>query len=329
MRDAKTEELKNHVGHGVKVKMDDEGNILVKRVSKSNVYVKITSAGEETSIGNDILKLSNCALEIDKPVKLFDMKKFQNNVSRELHRAYPDRRRLEMQCLSVMAFVKNEPELLDSPIWVLIINVVALDMLKSKLPPVKRAMDIKNRPRIPIPDEDPYSVAGSGGSSDSSGNQTGANIPNMVAVTRERLLQQQQRLLQRRNDKPPKLPPRDTTYSHSIPKPDYDDTEEEKSVKSFSLFRSKEKTKDKNKIDDPYYCGLRARVPKFVNLKKNKTDGSPLGQKTPSFQPPHPNGGSVSLHPLHNQLPPKWHAGSFDSGMGVYSSLKTLLTPQD
>nr|CAD7580012.1 unnamed protein product [Timema californicum] len=239
---------------GVKVKMDDEGNILVKRVSKSNVYVKITSAGEETSIGNDILKLSNCALEIDKPVKnraesmmdaqkslatnvccikmtsyqitqppstswldastctlstgrfdniqqnssalriptplipfprlvgifkllshssehpqspefllflayavlypgylylpftdgmyahstgaqLFDMKKFQNNVSRELHRAYPDRRRLEMQCLSVMAFVKNEPELLDSPIWVLIINVVALDMLKSKLPP--------------------------------------------------------------------------------------------------------------------------------------------------------------------------------------------------
>ncbi|CAG2067526.1 unnamed protein product [Timema podura] len=90
-------------------------------------------------------------------------------------------------------------------------------------------MDIKNRPRIPIPDEDPYSVAGSGGSSDSSGNQTGANIPNMVAVTRERLLQQQQRLLQRRNDKPPKLPPRDTTYSHNIPKPDYDDTEEEKS----------------------------------------------------------------------------------------------------
>nr|CAD7589807.1 unnamed protein product [Timema genevievae] len=232
-----------------------------------------------------------------RKVELFDMKKFQNNVSRELHRAYPDRRRLEVQCLSVMAFVKNEPELLDSPIWVLIINVVALDMLKSKLPP------------------DPYSVAGSGGSSDSSGNQTGANIPNMVAVTRERLLQQQQRLLQRRNDKPPKLPPRDTTYSHNIPKPDYDDTEEEKSVKSFSLFRSKEKNKDKNKIDDPYYCGLRARVPKFVNSKKNKTDGGPLSPKIPSFQPPHPNGGSMSLHPLHNQLPPKWHAGSFDSGM--------------
>jgi len=65
------------------------------------------------------------------------MKKFQQNVSRELRRAYPDRRRLECQCLSAISFVKNEPDMLDSPIWVLIINVVAMDMLKSKLPPSK------------------------------------------------------------------------------------------------------------------------------------------------------------------------------------------------
>lgn len=68
-------------------------------------------------------------------LQLFDMKKFQANVSRELRRAYPDRRRLECQCLSAIAFVKTEGELLDCPIWVLIINVVAMDMLKSKLPP--------------------------------------------------------------------------------------------------------------------------------------------------------------------------------------------------
>jgi hypothetical protein len=87
---------------------------------------------------------------------------------------------------------------------------------------VKRAMDIRNRPRIPIPDEDPYSVAGSGGSSGSSGVGTGtsgtANGSGMVAATREQLLQQQQQLLQRRSDKPPKLPPRDNNYPHDIPK---------------------------------------------------------------------------------------------------------------
>lgn len=32
-----------------------------------------------------------------------------------------------------------------------------------------RPLDIKNRPRIPIPDEDPYSIAGNGGGSGSSG----------------------------------------------------------------------------------------------------------------------------------------------------------------
>lgn len=52
------------------MKMDDQGNILVKRVSKCNVYVKSTSAGEETSIGAEVLKLPNCALEPEKPVKV-------------------------------------------------------------------------------------------------------------------------------------------------------------------------------------------------------------------------------------------------------------------
>lgn len=62
------------------------------------------------------------------------MKKFQSNVNRELGRSYPDRRRLEMQCLSALAFGKSENDIIDCPVWVLIINVVAMDMLKSKLP---------------------------------------------------------------------------------------------------------------------------------------------------------------------------------------------------
>lgn len=66
---------------------------------------------------------------------------------------------------------------------------------------VKRTVDIKNRPRIPIPDEDPYSIAGA----------------NMVAATREQLMMQ---TAARRGDKPPKLPPRDPSnpYPHDIPK---------------------------------------------------------------------------------------------------------------
>ena len=37
--------------------------------------------------------------------------------------------------MSAVAFVKSENDILDCPMWVLIVNVVAMDMLKSKLPP--------------------------------------------------------------------------------------------------------------------------------------------------------------------------------------------------
>lgn len=55
-------------------------------------------------------------------------------------------------------------------------------------------VDIKNRPRIPIPDEDPYSVAGngSGGSSGSSGFGASAMSSMMSLQQQQQLLQQQQ-----------------------------------------------------------------------------------------------------------------------------------------
>merc|ERR1719516_450144 len=75
LRDAKTEEVKRHIGQGCKIKMDDSGNILIKRIAKSNVYVKALT--DENAVAQEILKLPNSGLELDKPLKLFDMKKFQ------------------------------------------------------------------------------------------------------------------------------------------------------------------------------------------------------------------------------------------------------------
>ncbi|XP_063914800.1 uncharacterized protein LOC135131149 isoform X2 [Zophobas morio] len=317
MRDQKTEEFKRHIGHGVKIKMDDAGNILIKRVSKCNVYIKNTGQDDENAIGNEILKLPNCALEPEKPVKLFDMKKFQSNVNRELRRAYPDRRRLECQCLSAIAFVKSEPELLECPIWVLIINVVAMDMLKSKLPPVQRVIDIKNRPRIPIPDEDPYSVAGNGSGSSGSSGFAGASS---VAATREQLLLQSQQHAQRRSEKPPKLPPRENMYPHDIPKPDYDDHDHDNTsnrLKPFPSSRGKEKSKDNKKYDDPYYCGLRARVPNFVAKSKSKETATPKRFSVSQQQapPPLPMMHQHHMNPHHMHQHAMWHTRSFESGI--------------
>lgn len=239
MRDSKTEEAKRHIGNGVKFKMDNSGDIMIKRVCKSNVYVKEIGS-EETSVSSDVVK-NNGQLEVEKSTKLFDMKKFQQNVSRELRRAYPDRRKLDSQCISAVSFVKDSADLLECPCWVMIINIVALDMLKSKLPIVPKKQSIPSltsvfdRPRLPVPEEDPYSVPHPGTSLRSS------STP---------------------RDKPPKLPPRDLSHI-SVPKPDYDD---EKKEENFSLpsVKSSSRSKKSGHHDDPYYCGLRARVPNYA-----------------------------------------------------------------
>lgn len=52
--------------------MDDAGNILIRRYSKSSVFVKSTAANsnEETAIGQDIVKLPGYALEQEKIFKV-------------------------------------------------------------------------------------------------------------------------------------------------------------------------------------------------------------------------------------------------------------------
>ena len=52
--------------------MDDSGNILVRRYSKSHIYVKGAggSSSEETAIGSEVLKSPNHTLEMEKVMKV-------------------------------------------------------------------------------------------------------------------------------------------------------------------------------------------------------------------------------------------------------------------
>merc|ERR1739848_200293 len=58
----------NGTDQGFKLKMDDLGNILIKRLSKSPVYAKNTS--EENAVSNEIIKLQNGLLDYEKPPQL-------------------------------------------------------------------------------------------------------------------------------------------------------------------------------------------------------------------------------------------------------------------
>lgn len=145
---------------GVKLKMDDSGNILIKKLTRTPVFIKgYTSKSEnpttainknhsssstsdhsmdsststDSSICLDLIK-ANGRLEGDSAVKMFDMSRFSHNVDRELRNAYPDRRRLERQCISIIAFGRDSSDILNLPCFVMMINIVAIDMLKTRVP---------------------------------------------------------------------------------------------------------------------------------------------------------------------------------------------------
>lgn len=125
---------------------------------------------------------------------------------------------------------------------------------------LQRPVDIKNRPRIPIPDEDPYSIAGSGEANSGSsgygvsgsfveerGRERDRERGTIVAATREQLIMQSQQFGQKRSEKPPKLPPRDNMYPHDLPMADYDNIDDENCIKLLSRIGKSDKGKNKEK----------------------------------------------------------------------------------
>jgi hypothetical protein len=146
MRDGEVEDFKAAIGTGCKLKLTENGDILVKRVGRSNVFVQ--NMLTESAVSNDVLKLPFGLLEQDRAMKLFDIQKFKQNVNREMKRVHPDWKKIEsqvngpilgntsrillFQVISSFSFVKNPDNVLECPVWVMLVNIVALEMIQTK-----------------------------------------------------------------------------------------------------------------------------------------------------------------------------------------------------
>lgn len=211
---------------GVRLRMDEMGNIRIKRMSNCDVFIRGWDR-ENNSLSQAIVDLSG-ELEFDKSVVLFDMKKFQACIARELRSAYPDRRKLENQCICAIAFVKDSNDLLDLCSWVLLINIVALDLLKSRFPTIlynrgeremvglrqapkfvsifsqqERSSRDRDRDRDAI-DEDPYSLPLSTGPLTSRGENRSPGEKDRKGTSASSTSNSSSS-----EAKPPELPPRD------------------------------------------------------------------------------------------------------------------------
>lgn len=164
------------IGHGIKLKIDHHGNILIRKLgtssssssssgngvngsgpnhnhaasssagSKCSVWVKEwPSINQATSGGlGQQFQPENCMMreieELDVPYKLFDMRSFRLQL--EKRRLNNENINLDWrQCVSIISFVKStsrdekhpESSLLEDPCWIMLINIIAIDMIKSSL----------------------------------------------------------------------------------------------------------------------------------------------------------------------------------------------------
>lgn len=66
-------------------------------------------------------------------MKIFDMARFKSMLERESRRPCPNRRFLQSQCISIISFVVDDHKMLNLPSWIMIFNIVAIDLLKIEL----------------------------------------------------------------------------------------------------------------------------------------------------------------------------------------------------
>merc|ERR1711953_1482830 len=119
---------------------------------------------------------------------------------------------------------------------------------------------------------------------------------------------------ERSKDKPPKLPPRDSIYGpQNIPKPDYEQQlMDETRFRQQLEERNKKSKKNERKHDDPYYCGLRARIPNFAKSKAQRDRESTRMASQQHPQQPQQNSQQPQQPPLnpgvHHPMA-AWHHG--------------------
>lgn len=136
-RDPEVARVHHMIGEGVAVAADEDGNILLQMLQRRRVYVTDMGHVSQTIYAEEGRELRNGTLMKESTNKIFDMKTFVMRLNNELGRnpVGPSQpHNLENSCFTAIAFSsKPSVEIIDTPVWIIIINVIAMEMLHRNL----------------------------------------------------------------------------------------------------------------------------------------------------------------------------------------------------
>ncbi|VDM38231.1 unnamed protein product [Toxocara canis] len=144
-RDDYTDELRCKIGDGVIIKMDNQGNIKAMARGSTPIIVQGTAEPELNCISERLTRdqgrlktrreQAAGAPDEERIAKIFDMRRFKSAIVREMGKSNPNGRELLMKTCVRIALVKDGgSDPMKTPCWFMIINLVALDMLSTKVP---------------------------------------------------------------------------------------------------------------------------------------------------------------------------------------------------
>jgi hypothetical protein len=226
--------------------------------------------------------------------------------------------------------VKNEPEVLDSPIWLMLINIVALEMLRAKMPkttggaPARGGLNPSHTKKMVnsgSSDEDPYSLTPSGSSGSS-----GKGIRDRSRDDSNQRADKEKDYYGPQNwaSKGMQQELSDDYLEEELPAP-------RQKANPRTRAALLKKAEEKRRQDDPYYCGLSARIPNFSQQKVERVRPSERdrAQSRDRLKSPTRGGvtnmpggvpgmpGGVAQLPGPGSTPFWWHSRLYpDSGIG-------------
>ncbi|CAI5456443.1 unnamed protein product [Caenorhabditis angaria] len=148
-RDEYTKEIRAKIADGVILKMDYQGNIKGMARGATPIFCQGWKEPRNNCISDRLVrlhgKLNHVANEDEKAYKVFDMRKFKHSLERDLHDASDARTLLLKTCMR-MALVKEGGDMNRTPCWFAIVNLVALDMVKEKVPMIMSLLNGNSMP---------------------------------------------------------------------------------------------------------------------------------------------------------------------------------------
>ena len=127
-----------------RIQMDSEGFVEVTRTGRTEVSVQSALSVRRTASASQPGTLprrrpgpgSGRLSSEGQSLLMFDMTKLKRNMADSFMyhgAASRNRRELELECVTTLSFVRQSDNILDQPCWIILINLVSLDFLRTSL----------------------------------------------------------------------------------------------------------------------------------------------------------------------------------------------------